>query len=272
MVQKYLDFLCSKETTLTFENLNSALIQEMIGRVKSFKISLGAIKVDREDKNLIISKKGRFKPELAKLQVQQMLRVQKEVNQQVSEDFNESDQTDDHTQQEESKDLSSMDIQIKTSLDKEAKDIFRREYGFTYAAEIILNSKKPIVGHNCFFDMMYFMSQFVLDLPSSFDSLVKQWKQFKINLYDTKLISHHIKDFDKTALDSIFERIKMSQKFNEIAKFSFDTGFDRYRQVGKEHEAAYDAYMTGYVFATLVKHKEIEDKYKAAVCQAENSS
>jgi len=30
--------------------------------------------------------------------------------------------------------------------------------------------------------------------------------------------------------------------------------------------------MTGVVFATIVKIKEIEDKYKAAVCAAEHSS
>jgi hypothetical protein len=41
--------------------------------------------------------------------------------------------------------------------------------------------------------------------------------------------------------------------------------------VGREHEAAYDAYMTGVVFATISKMREIEDKYKAAVCEAENS-
>ena len=70
---------------------------------------------------------------------------------------NDSDQTNDHTQEEEAK-LSSMDIQIKSQLEKEAREIFKREYGFTFAADIILQSKKPIVGHNCFFDMMYFMS------------------------------------------------------------------------------------------------------------------
>lgn len=120
--------------------------------------------------------------------------------------------------------------------------------------------------------MMYFMSQFVLDLPSSFETLVKQWKQFKIPLYDTKLIAQYNKDFEKTALDAVLEVIKKHTKYNELLKCTFDVGFDRYRQVGKEHEAAYDAYMTGLIFATLVKAKEIEDKYKAAVCAAENSS
>ena len=140
---------------------------------------------------------------------------------------NDSDQTNDHTQEEEAK-LSSMDIQIKSQLEKEAREIFKREYGFTFAADIILQSKKPIVGHNCFFDMMYFMSQFVLDLPSSFENLVKQWKQFKIPLYDTKLIAQYNKDFEKTALDSVLEVIKKHTKYNELLKCTFDVGFDRY--------------------------------------------
>ena len=57
-----------------------------------------------------------------------------------------------------------------------------------------------------------------------------------------------------------------------MLKFTYEQGFDWYWSLGKEHEAAFDAYMTGCIFATIVKIKEIEDKYKAAVCAAENSS
>jgi predicted RNA-binding protein len=43
-------------------------MQEMISRIKGLKISLGAIKVDREkQRTLLISKKGKFKLELARL-------------------------------------------------------------------------------------------------------------------------------------------------------------------------------------------------------------
>jgi hypothetical protein len=52
-------------------------------------------------------------------------------------------------------------------------------------------------------------------------------------------------------------------KLNDIIDFQFDikNGFKNYE--GSEllshyHEAAYDAYMTGYIFVKILKYKEID--------------
>jgi hypothetical protein len=38
--------------------------------------------------------------------------------------------------------------------------------GFSKFAQIIINSKKPIVAHNSFFDFSHFYQQFIENLPN----------------------------------------------------------------------------------------------------------
>ena len=68
-----------------------------------------------------------------------------------------------------------------------------------------------------------------MDLPASFDDLVNSWSQYKIPLYDTKLISQNIKDFSETKLEVLYDRCRSHAKYNDVLKFHYDIGFDRYR-------------------------------------------
>jgi len=67
-------------------------------------------------------------------------------------------------------------------------------------------------------------------------------------------------------LGKIFEKAKSDKRFKEILKFQYDlkNGFTNYHGEGllsHYHEAAYDAYMTGYCFGKILKAKEVDDFY-----------
>jgi poly(A)-specific ribonuclease len=49
------------------------------------------------------------------------------------------------------------------------KDLYSYEFGFSKIIETIIESKKPIVGHNMMFDVGFIYNQFIGNLPESYD-------------------------------------------------------------------------------------------------------
>jgi poly(A)-specific ribonuclease len=45
--------------------------------------------------------------------------------------------------------------------------LFRYELGFSQVIEILIEQKKPMVGHNMFLDMLFMYSQFIGVLPKT---------------------------------------------------------------------------------------------------------
>ena len=81
------------------------------------------------------------------------------------------------------------------------------------------------------------------------------------NIYDNKVLSNTAEYFGRTDLGKVFEKCQQDEKMKGVTKivFDLDNGFNNYE--GSEllshyHEAAYDAYMTGYCFAHILKFKE----------------
>ena len=64
----------------------------------------------------------------------------------------------------------------------------------------------------------------------------------------------------KTKLEHMAPHCLNMKKFNELLQFDFDLahGFTMYQGVQKLHEAGYDAYLTGIVFASMAKQIEYE--------------
>lgn len=82
------------------------------------------------------------------------------------------------------------------------------------------------------------------------------------SVYDNKVLASLADSFSRTDLGTIYDKCVAEEKFkNAGARISYDleNGFTNYNGVGlhsHDHEAAFDAYMTGYAFATILKYKE----------------
>ena len=61
--------------------------------------------------------------------------------------------------------------------------------------------------------------------------------------------------FNRTDLNSMNIKCSTDKKFNNYLDFDFDfnNGFDCYIKKNALHEAGYDSYITGVVFASMVK-------------------
>jgi hypothetical protein len=65
----------------------------------------------------------------------------------------------------------------------------------------------------------------------------------------------------------MFEKCQRDKKFVNLLQFGFDlkNGLSNYQGsnlLSHYHEAAYDAYMTGYCYALILKFMEIDEIYK----------
>lgn len=75
--------------------------------------------------------------------------------------------------------------------------------------------------------------------------------------YDTKLISYRCGALENSWLGGAYKECLENSLLNDNIKISYAEGFERYLTESQEHEAAYDAYMTGVLFASATKYQEI---------------
>ena len=86
-------------------------------------------------------------------------------------------------------------------------------------------------------------------------------------VYDNKVLSSAAEYFGRTDLGKVYEKCLNDERIKGSGmriKFDLDNGFKNYdgtELLSHYHEAAYDAYMTGYSFASIAKFKE-HDKGK----------
>lgn len=153
---------------------------------------------------------------------------------------------------------------------EEIIDVFQEEYGFTHIIDMLIESKIPLVGHNMIFDIMFLYNQFVDDLPDTYEEFTKSWYNCFPFTYDTKLLSSYCSLINKTwlkkAFDTCLENAKLMgnlkfEYFTDSRRKSFDdpdgVDFKTFDEEVQEHKASYDAYMTGVIFASICKFKEI---------------
>ena len=142
--------------------------------------------------------------------------------------------------------------------------------GFALVVEMLIKRMKqvqvPIVGHNMIYDIIFLYNQFIAPLPETYDEFVREWNRRFPLTFDTKVLAFNAQYFGRTILGKIYEKCEADKKLKDILRFQFDkkNGFKNYvgaSLLERYHEAAYDAYMTGYVFAKIVKFKEIDAIY-----------
>lgn len=132
------------------------------------------------------------------------------------------------------------------------------ELGFSNLIKVLIESKKPIIGHNMLYDMLFIYDKFIDDLPYKLEDFL-----INVNLYfphtlDTKILSHNSNKFSVTKLSDM---LKSCDKFKYSSYIQIipdvQNNFCLYdTENGKEHDAGYDARITGRLFIYLIKGLE----------------
>ena len=79
--------------------------------------------------------------------------------------------------------------------------------GFSEILGVLKSAKKPIVGHNLMFDLVFTYQQFINDLPPTYDEYQQKLHQYFGEIYDTKSMSLASGCFGRTNLQAVYERV-----------------------------------------------------------------
>eukprot|EP00892_Ulva_mutabilis_P009389 jgi/Ulvmu1/6822/UM031_0026.1 len=179
---------------------------------------------------------------------------------------------------------------------QERLDTIEAAAGFSHVIAALKAAGKPVVGHNMLFDLIYVLNIFVADFPTwrAFKAGCMEW--FPGGVYDTKHITRALDArhadggavplFDSTTLGDLYEAIVQGKRPDGAAarwrtlldngngghsavlpSVEHAEGFTRYagsEGAASAHEAGFDAFMTGAVFANLLELKRASDTSTAA--------
>ncbi|GES92892.1 poly(A)-specific ribonuclease PARN-like [Rhizophagus clarus] len=147
--------------------------------------------------------------------------------------------------------------QKEKKLKDDAADALSASLNFRSIIELIVASKKPIIGHNCFLDMCQLVHQFWEELPEK----LKMWKKLVHELFELVIDTKHLAAthrrlqelMPKNGVQAILDIVQTPPFEEKSPKIVLDPQFTRYTLNDKSHnhEAGYDAYITGYNFIRL---------------------
>jgi CAF1 family ribonuclease len=115
----------------------------------------------------------------------------------------------------------------------------------------------PIVGHNCYMDLMFLLSHFHSHrLPEEFSEAKELIHSYFPHIYDTKLLAtEHSPPSDSTThLDHLYTKmIRDNDEMGGLVELVHERNEHGHvvGSVGNAHDAAYDAFMTGCIYAAL---------------------
>lgn len=164
-------------------------------------------------------------------------------------------------------------LQTYDTLTPELKNLVdievRQEMGFTSVIELMILSKKPMVGHNMIHDLVYIYNQFIDVLPDSYLKFAEDFNKKFPKIYDSRSLACNIQQSaaEKTELRHLYMRALKDKKYANNVTIILDKEKDprfgtfynpKSMQVeGQEHDAGFDSYMTGHIFACYTKYFEI---------------
>lgn len=129
------------------------------------------------------------------------------------------------------------------------------EFGFMDIIDELIESKKPLITHNGFLDIMHLYNKFIGDLPETQSDFKKKFYEHFPQIYDTKFMLNNsnylFSETNKfTALyDSFIEASELESPEIEVSQgFDYKLGDPEDEDSVSAHEAGFDALMTGVIF------------------------
>jgi len=161
--------------------------------------------------------------------------------------------------------------EVRDGLHKEAEMKIKAAVGFRHVIDLLSSEQKLIVGHNCFLDIAHIYSKFLGPLPSTAEEYVSSVNKHFPYIIDTKILLNandiHLPMMKKsgTSLSKAFAllcpeiasrvqglgsgpkpRVKVEVQVDDMRSSNWNSG--------AKHEAGYDAFMTGCIFAQACSH------------------
>ncbi|KAI8010396.1 Poly(A)-specific ribonuclease PARN [Camellia lanceoleosa] len=161
--------------------------------------------------------------------------------------------------------------EVKDGLRKEEEMKIEAAVGFRHVIDLLSSEQKLIVGHNCFLDIAHIYSKFLGSLPSTAEEYVSSVHKYFPYIIDTKVLLNAndvlraMMKKGSTSLSKAFAflcpEIASSVKGSRLGlkpHVNVEVQVDDMRSSnwnsGAKHEAGYDAFMTGCVFAQVCSH------------------
>ena len=184
--------------------------------------------------------------------------------------------------------LSPEEKQIKIiEKNNEIFSLIKKEKGVKNIIEKIIELGKPIIGHNCFMDLLFIMSHFMEEIPKKYKEFKNILKnKFKGGIYDTKYLynsstfnfnenKEEINLKNNIHLERLYTNLKKeNDKLDENKKIKIEIpeGFINYLDESlssKFHQADYDSFTTGCAFIfifNILGEKFIKDRVNKINC------
>ncbi|CAG9817861.1 unnamed protein product [Phaedon cochleariae] len=136
--------------------------------------------------------------------------------------------------------------------------------GFNKVLKMIVKSGKLVIGHNLCLDLLHTIEKFLCSLPCEYEEFKELAHGLFPRVIDTKYMSstNPFPDLiSSSVLNQLLERL--SEKPFSIPNIEIEEGHSGYKILdNKEHEAGYDAYITGVAFLAMWKYLGSEQKLK----------
>ena len=153
---------------------------------------------------------------------------------------------------------------------KEKEEEFQCKVGLRRIFLALAAAKKPLIGHALMFDLLFAFSHFER-LPERYQEFKDLTKDLFPTVFDTQLLakSHLFRSKTSTADGDVprFSSFALGQVYKVLKEEAEDVssgmpaveielvdGHERYSKLASFHEAGYDAYVTGCVFAYMCEH------------------
>ncbi len=81
---------------------------------------------------------------------------------------------------------------------------------------MLIESKKPLVGHNPQYDLGFIYEKFIAPLPEDFIDFCAEWRKHFPLIYDTKAVNFEMsKDIsrNRSTLEDLFKKVTTDKKY-----------------------------------------------------------
>ncbi|XP_039448389.1 poly(A)-specific ribonuclease PARN-like isoform X1 [Culex pipiens pallens] len=132
--------------------------------------------------------------------------------------------------------------------------------GLSLVLQELSKTRKLIVGHNMLLDLMFVIRQFFRPLPYNFQDFKKTVRELFPLLLDTKYLCTNAElkvHVFSSVLGHVFEAVRKEPfKLPEVKSGSEEHSYSMDQE--KQHEAGYDAYLTGLCFLGLASYFKVD--------------